>query len=143
MSSYYDWHDAEFDTDVPGVTKRYVPQKFSSSHPLGDPAWADQFLDQNESWASKDGYVKIADMEPSHALNAARFVLDRSLDVMLTLHVSGRPASAMGTGVRADAVIDEYIARRYVMKTPLVTALLARAAIVEASVPPWAATPKK
>lgn len=120
-----------------GDTFSNVPQRrrrFSVSHPLFDPGLVREFLDQRDAWMTGSGeYVAISEMGPTHALNTASYVLDQAERVGLALLVAGLDHDG-GT-----IVVDRVAARRMLLSTKLVDALLLRAADVPAEDVPWAA----
>lgn len=122
-------------------------------HPLDDPALVSDFLDQGDAWCGAGlEYIPIAQMEPSHALNTTRFILNKARDICLVVAVSmgagkldkeesypnltRRPAqqgsntdltNTGGSGFPRVGVISEAAARGYLLDRQLVRALLARA----------------
>lgn len=115
-------------------------------HPLDDPALVSDFLDQDAAWCAAASanylnsplgpgggfrWIAIADMEPSHALNTARFILNRARDICLVLavgekHSIAEPIDTAEFRARQNALVDDK-ARERLLDTPLVRALLARA----------------
>lgn len=106
-------------------------------HPLDDPQLVRAFIDQGKVWCTASlEYLPIFDtqrgdrehprfgMEPSHALNTARYILRNAIGTCTTLSVSGGLPEA---GSSFKLVIEDTSARYYLLNTALVQALLRRA----------------
>jgi hypothetical protein len=100
-------------------------------HPLSDPKLVDAFLDQGDAWCGAGNeYLVIATMEPSHALNAAKWILNHARDIALTLATvvaaDYGPRYVSMSEPAYQAVLDDVAARRMLFDRPLVRALVQR-----------------
>lgn len=105
-----------------------------SGHPLDEPKLIVEFLDQGDAWAAREGYVKIEDMTPAHALRTAMFMLDKARDIALVYFMS----DVLATDTLFERIVSDVEARRWLIKTHLVAGLLDRAMGEPATSLPWA-----
>lgn len=95
------------------------------AHPLSNPELVAAFLQQDKAWRTAQGYVRIADMDPTHALNAAVYILECSLQILIVL------------GFATAEIADERYRIEYLLSQPLVQALIARRGTSTEADLPW------
>lgn len=125
------------DFDEPGVVPRRI---FPDTHPLGQPAEVEAFLDQGERWVSAGGPMDIEAMTPEHALNAANMILDNALRIAVVREAAcmGGAERPLDPSIHFEQAVSLKAARAALVGTPLVTALMERAATALPVKPYWA-----